>query len=409
MQSDSFLPYALQSINEADIQEVGYALRSSIVTRGPFVDAFEQAMAQYCNVTYAVAFNSGTAALFAACHAAKMGPHDRLITSPNTFVATATAGMRLGATPIFVDIDRSTGNMDLNQMEDALNGINASRGQTAIMPVHFSGIPVDMQKLNVSIRNPDTIIIEDAAHAIGSCYQDGQKVGSCAWSDMTMFSFHPAKTITMGEGGMVTTNDPELYHRLKRYRNNGIEREPAYLEAPLEQCYDGYYEVVEMAGNYNVTEFQAALGLSQLRRIDDFISKRRELMSAYRRYLAGMPDLKLFTAQFDADTAFHLCVVQIDFTAYNTTRNQVIAKLKSFGIGSQVHYIPLYKHPLFQKQCGDISAYFPNMEAYYAQALSLPLYPGLTDADVKRVVDTLKEILVAERAKKRHGRQKASR
>lgn len=399
MSSDQFFPYGRQSISQADIQEVSRSLAGKIITRGEYVEAFEKSIADYCGAKYAVAFNSGTTALIAACHAAELGPADRVISTPNTFVATVNACLHRKATPVFVDIDRTTGNLDLNHVAENLRAFKSTRGRTAIMPVHFGGIPVEMQRLDRMIRASDTIVIEDAAHALGSRYSDGQMVGCCAWSQMTVFSFHPVKTITTGEGGMVTTNDPDLAYRLKRFRNNGIERDPMFLQADPADWYEGYYEVFEMTGNYNFTDFQAALGLSQLQRIDEFIEKRRQLIGVYRNLLMDMPDLRMFTAEHDDLTAFHLCVVQIDFEQYNTTRAHVIAKLKECGVGTQVHYIPVYRHPIFGGD--EIGVYFPNMEAYFSQALTLPLYYDLTPENIKSIVITLKDILVEERQKKR--------
>ena len=242
---------------------------------------------------------------------------------------------------------------------------------------------MDIQALDATISDYRTLIIEDAAHAIGSCYKDGTKVGSCAWSQMTIFSFHPAKTMTTGEGGMVTTNDPELYHRLQGYRNNGIEKNPHYLN---ESPYPGYYEVNFLSGNYNLTDMQAALGLSQFKRLDLFIEKRKELMQLYRSKLASFEHLRLFSPSEDLSIAYHLCVAQINFKAYKTTRKAVMEELHKMGIGTQVHYIPLYRHPFFTKSAGDISEYFPEMETYYSQALSLPLYYDLNEEDIDKVV-----------------------
>lgn len=384
-----FIPYAKQSINEADQEEVRKALNSQFITRGPLVEEFERQMAQYCGAEYAVAFSSGTAALIAACHAAGVGPNDRFLTTPNTFVATAGAGVHFGATPIFIDIDRNTGNIDLDQLEHNLN-IPSSRGRTIILPVHFAGIAVDMEALDRMINNPDTIIIEDAAHAIGSRYKNGLRVGCGAWSQMTMFSFHPAKTITTGEGGMILTNDADLRHRLCRFRNNGIERDPRYLhQAPA----PWYYEVQEITNNYNFSEMQAALGISQLSRLDEFAEKRRQLVRHYRTNLQDCPHIRLLSTEFDEHTAFHLFVVQIDFKALGIPRELVMERLKTDRIGTQVHYIPLYRHPYFQKKAGDISQYFPQMEAYYEQALSLPLYASLTNHNVDYISDCLKKAL----------------
>lgn len=389
MNDETFLPYAKPFLNENDSFEMVKSLESYIITRGPIVESFEKAIADYCNVKYAVAFSSASSALMATYFAAKIGPQDKVITSPNTFVATVGGAMQRGAVPIFLDIDRKNGNLDMEQLEGTLSK-PLSRGRMCITPVHFAGFSVDMQKMDRLIQNPDVIIIEDAAQALGSCYPTGEKVGSCCWSQMTVFSFHPAKILTTGEGGMVTTNDEELYRRLKRFRNNGIENDPQYLE---EKSAPWYYEVNDLTGNFNFTEFQAALGLSQLSRLDQFIEKRRQLMNFYRSLLKDIPHLQLLQEDQDSYTAYHLCVVQIDFDAFKTTRAKVMNKLREKNIGTQVHYIPLYRHPYFKKVCGDIIDYFPQTEAYYSQALSLPLYSSLEIQDVKRVVKELKKAL----------------
>lgn len=405
MSFSKFFPYAKQHINEDDTSAVEEALRSPTITRGPFVEEFERKIADYCGAKFAVAFNSGTTALLAAFHATDIGPHDRILSTPNTFIATVGGGIIKGAKPLFVDIDLTTGNLDLNLLEEKIKEHQSSRGRLFIVPVHFSGIPVDMKKVDQIIRNPSTIVIEDAAHAIGSTFSDGQRVGCCAWSHLTVFSFHPAKTITTGEGGMVTTNDEDLYERLKRYRNNGIERDPNKFLEKIE-LYEGYYEVKELTGNYNFTDFQAALGLSQLSRIEAFIEKRRLLIRKYRELLNGMPDLQFLSSEKEAQTAYHLCIIQINFDAYNTTREKVIAKLKSFGIGSQVHYIPLYRHLALQNKIPDIKNDFPNMEMYFSRTLSLPLYYDLAEEDVAYICTTLKDILVEDRQKKKYFRKK---
>jgi UDP-4-amino-4,6-dideoxy-N-acetyl-beta-L-altrosamine transaminase len=384
---NKFIPYAHQSIDSSDIESISKAMSGDMLTRGPKVEEFEKTVASYCGAQYAVAFNSGTSALFAACYAGEVGQFDRILTSPNTFIATVSCAVHFRASPIFIDIDRNTGNLDLNQLKINLE-YKTTRGRNVILPVHFSGIPVDMLKIDQMINDPNTLIIEDAAHAIGSTYGDGQKVGSCAFSDMTIFSFHPAKTMTTGEGGMVTTNHPKYYERLLHYRNNGILKNPNHPEP-------WYYEVQDITGNFNFTEMQAALGLSQFKRLDSFIVKRRELMARYREKLKDHPHVRFFTGDFDAQTAYHLCVVQIDFEACNTNRAALMQKLQECGIGTQVHYIPLYRHPLFAKRSGDISPFFPQMEAYYASALSLPLYFDLTLDDVDHVVKMLTEALTS--------------
>lgn len=378
------IPYAKQSIDESDIQCVAKSLKEELITRGPLVQRFEEEIAHYCDAPYAVAFNSGTSALMAAYFAARLSPHDRVISTPNTFIATVGAPIQLGISPTFADIDPSTGNMDLHALSNLLR-YRPTRGRPFIVPVHFSGIAVDMAKVDQLINHPEAVVIEDAAHAIGSTYPSGEKVGSCAFSHMTIFSFHPAKTITTGEGGMVTTKEKEFYHRLQLYRNNGIERNAPYLlkpEAP------GYYEVHHITGNFNFTSFQAALGLNQLKRIDNFISKRRLLVKRYRRNLAGIANISLLTDVHDEYTAFHLFPVQIDFQAFNTTREKLMQALQEKGIGSQVHYIPLYRHPVLGKREDDFLQ-FPKTELYYQQALSLPLYYDLTESQVDLVCHEL--------------------
>ncbi len=389
MTEEIFLPYAKPSLDSRDIRGVTKALESDIITRGPIVEAFERTIAQYCHAKYAVAFNSGSSALAAAYFAANLKPQDKLITTPNTYVATIAGAVLRGSTPIFLDIDRNSGNLDLSQLEYTLSQ-PLSRGRMVVAPVHFAGIAVDMQAIDKMIQNPDVVLIEDAAHALGSNYPTGDRVGSCAWSHMTVFSFHPAKTITTGEGGMVTTNEETLYHRLRLFRNNGIEKEQQYLQG---EPAPWYYEVHDLSGNYNFTEFQAALGLSQMERLDERISKRRDLIKLYRDLLKDIPHIRMFSETYDLHTAYHLCVVQIDFEAYKTNRSEVMQKLREKNIGTQVHYIPLYQHPYFKKMCGEISEYFPETEAYYAQALSLPLYYDLCPEDVERVVKTLKKLL----------------
>lgn len=381
MDHSLFIPYARPSIDAADRSAVAEALSSSWITRGPKVEAFEREVANYCGAKYAVAFNSATSALAAACYAAEVTSADRLITTPNSFIASVGAGIKFGAAPVFVDIDGKTANVDLDQMIYNAN-LPLSRGKPVLVPVHFAGVPVNIQKLDREMINPEAVIIEDAAHALGSHYfPEGPKVGSCEWSGMTVFSFHPAKTITTGEGGMVTTNGEKFYERLKLYRNNGMVKD---LNSPW------MYDVVDITDNHNFTEFQAALGASQLTRLSQFVSKRMELMQAYRKNLSGWEHVSLLTPEFDQSIAFHLCVVRINFAALGTTRAEVMNKLSAQNIGTQVHYIPLYRHPYFVRRFGDVEAYFPKMEEYYAQALSLPLYYDLSLEQVDYVVESLK-------------------
>ena len=371
------LPYARQSIHPDDIEAVRGALSEPLITRGPLVEAFEQALKKWCGAEFCVAINSGSSALDAAYFAARGNGSDRILSTPNTFISTIGAATRRGMNPVFVDIDRTTGNLHLDSVLDNLD-FESSRGRLFFVPVHFSGIAVDMKRISSALKNPNAIIIEDAAHALGSLYPSGEKVGSCCYSDMTIFSFHPAKTITTGEGGAVLTNNPEYYERLLLYRNNGIVRK----DLPW------HYDVAELSGNFNFTEMQAALGLSQLSRLDTLIEKRRALVKRYRTHLANFESVRLFTDAFDEHTAFHLFVIQTQ-----KERTALMQDLSERNIGSQYHYIPLYRHSAIKRVSGDISEYFPEMEGYYQSALSLPLYSDLKEEEVDFICDELKKIL----------------
>lgn len=380
-------PYAKQSIDENDAEAVRQALFSPYITRGKNVEEFERSVADYCGARYAVAFNSGTTALAASGFAIDVNRHDRLITTPNTFVGTLAVGWHEGAEPIFVDIERETANMDLALLEK-MEPFQSTRGRSIYLPVHFGGIPIDLGRLNRMISDPEALIIEDAAHALGSYYPDGTKVGSCHDSAMTCFSFHPAKQITSGEGGMVLTNDEILFNRLKLYRNNGIDR-----SSPKSETYPWYYEVKAITGNFHMNELQASLGLSQFKRIDSIAAHRRELMKRYFEKLRNEKGIRLVKVQDLEKISFHLALLQIDFEFFKKTREEVMNKLKEKGIGTQVHYIPIYKHPFFAERKTDLSSYFPETETYYKQCLSFPLYTDLKLKEVDLVVEALLEIL----------------
>lgn len=387
--SDKFFPYARQSIDESDIQAVSDALRQDLITRGKKVREFEESLARELQAKWAVVFTSASTALFAAFQTANVSSFDRFITTPNSFIATVAAGMHLGARPHFVDIDRKTGNMSLEKLKEQISA-PLSRGRYVIAPVHFSGIAVDMRALEKLVKSPDNVIIEDAAHAIGSKYPDGTLVGSCSNSHMTIFSFHAIKTITTAEGGAVTTNDDELYRRLLLVRNSGMQRDPKYLEG---KAAPWYYEVQEISSNYHMNEMQAALGLSQLKRLAEFRQIRREIVSWYRQRLKNIPEIMLFEEKGDEISTHHLFVCQIDFEKLKTSRTHVMQALLEKNIGTQYHYIPLYRHAAVQRLVGDISDDFPEMEGYYKQALSLPFYVGLTEPDVDYICSSLKKVL----------------
>ncbi len=356
-----FIPICKQNISEQDKAAVQEALSDDMITRGKRVEQFETDFSTYCGSDFAVSFNSGTSALQAAYFAANVMQDDLVVTTPNTFVGTFVGALNHGAQVRFTDIDPTTGNMDLSN-EELTNA-------KVITPVHFSGIPVDVKSLRTN-----ALIIEDAAHALGALDREGNKVGACVYSDMTVFSFHPAKSITTGEGGMVTTNDPDLYEKLKLFRNNGMVR--------CNSSYPGYYEVEAVTGNYHLTEFQAALGSSQLRRVDDFVQKRRALVKVYREAFA---DLTLLSDEFDSLSSHHLFIALID---YKSTRKAVMEALRERGVGTQVHYMPAYHHPIFSGQPTQ-----PKMETYFQQALTLPLYYDMSEETAQYVATQLLEVL----------------
>ena len=385
-----FLPYGRQTITDDDLDAIKEVLSGDLITRGPKVQGFEEAIASYCGANHAVAFSSGTAALQAVFHVSEVSAYDRIISSPNSFVASVI-GRQQGAAVRFADIDRSTGNISLESLGEITREIH-SRGKDVIVPVHFGGIAMNAHGVELHVTSPDTVIIEDACHAIGSEYPDGSgKVGNCAHSQMTVFSFHPVKTIAAAEGGMVTTNDPEIDRRLRRFRNNGMERDAQFLKEPSPGPW--YYEVQELTGNYHMSDLHAALGLSQLSRIGDLVKKRRKLVAEYRKHLADVEGIRLFTDEFDAKSCFHLMIVQVDFEKWGISRADAMAKLREVGVGTQVHYIPLYRHGIFSPLTPEErEEQWPEMEAYYAQALTVPLYPAMKSSDVKRVCEALKAL-----------------
>ncbi len=363
-----FFPYAQQTIDNSDKTALQAVIDEAAITRGPKVEAFERAVAEYCDARYAIAFNSGTSALHAAYFAAGTGPHDRVITTPNTFVGTVVGARLLGAQLILSDIDPATGNLDLEQLP---NLDPPSRGRLIYVPVHYAGTPVDMHALERKITQPSAMIIEDGAAALGAAYPDLKKVGSCVHSDMTTLSFHPAKTITTGEGGMVTTNDETLARRLRTFRNNGLENGLAHT----------------LTGNFHMSDLNAALGLSQFARLGSMVRRRRAIVRNYRKLLAKTEQVQLLPEAADATSAHNLFVVLIDFEKLELDRDTIRAALKEKGVGTQVHYTPLYRHPAIEGES------LPNMEQFNSQALTLPLYPGLKEANLRQIVEALQETL----------------
>ncbi len=383
------IPYGRQDISAADIAAVSEVLRSDWLTQGPAIERFEQEVAAYCGARYAVAVSNATAALHIACLAAGLKAGEILWTSPNTFVASANCGRYCGAAVDFVDIDPHTYNMGLTALREKLaHAESVGKLPKVLVPVHFAGQSCAMAEIHELAERYGFTVIEDASHAIGGRYRD-TPVGACAHSDMAVFSFHPVKIITTGEGGMVLTNREDLYQHLKRLRSHGITREPGEMQG--ESHGPWYYQQIELGFNYRMTDIQAALGASQLTRLDQFIQRRHQLAENYRALLHELP-LTLPHQDRDSHSAFHLYVVRLQLDKIRKTHRQVFEALRDAGIGVNVHYIPVHTQPYYLDQ-GFAWGDFPLAEQYYREAISLPMYSGLTEQDQKQVADSLKEIL----------------
>lgn len=375
------IPYGHQNITEKDVESVVKILRSDWLTQGPTVEKFEREVANYVGVKYAVSACNATAALHLACRALDLGPEDILWTSPITFLASANCALYCGASVGFVDIDPNTYNMCPIALEKKLeNAKKMGKLPKIIVPVHFSGFSCDMEKISILAKKYGCKIIEDASHAIGADYQE-KKVGSCVYSNIAIFSFHPVKIITTGEGGMALTNQADLFHKMQMLRCHGMTRNPDEMTKVSEGAW--YYQQIDLGYNYRLTDIQAALGLTQLKSIEKFIERRRYLAQRYHEKLAALP------IQLPLDnkiSSWHLYVIQTE------QRARVFQKLREAGIGVNVHYIPVHTQPYYKEmgfQYGD----FPHAENYYSRAITLPLYFDLSDDQQDFVVAQLKDIL----------------
>lgn len=391
------IQYGRQQISQADVDAVVAVLRSDFLTQGPQVPAFEAAVARYCRAAHGVAFSSATAALHVACLALELGSGDWLWTSPNTFVASANSALYCGAKVDFVDIDPGTLNLCPVALEQKLEyAKREGRLPKVVVPVHFAGQPCDMAAIHELSRIYGFRIVEDASHAIGASYR-GEPAGNCRYSDITVFSFHPVKIITTAEGGLATTNDPLLAQRLQRLRSHGITRDTAQMIEPDAGAW--HYEQHDLGFNYRMTEIQAALGLSQLDRLSDFVQKRTALAARYAQYLAPM-DLTLPESSPWAQSAWHLQVVQVGKTGlvshHRKIRREVFDRLRTHGIGVNVHYMPVYLQPYWQA-LGYPRGLCPNAEAYFSRAITLPLHPGMSLVDQDHVITVLSDALDAAR------------
>jgi UDP-4-amino-4,6-dideoxy-N-acetyl-beta-L-altrosamine transaminase len=387
--TDSPIPYARQSISDPDIEAVVRVLRSDWLTQGPTAERFEKTVAEYCGAQYAVAVNSGTSALHIACLAAGLGHGDSLWTSPNTFVASANCALYCGASVDFVDIDPLTLNLSLSALEEKLTKAKtAGNLPKVVIPVHFAGQSCDMAAISdLAVRFGFTVI-EDASHAMGGRYR-GNPIGNCAYSEMTMFSFHPVKIITTGEGGMVLTNREDLYRKLVRLRSHGITRDPGLMEGESDGQW--YYQQIGVGFNYRMTDIQAALGESQLVRIDNFVQRRHVLADRYGGSLKDLP-VTLPRQHPDCYSAYHLYVLRLELEKLEKSRRRVYEEMRAAGIQVHVHYIPVHTQPYYRK-LGFRPGDFPEAERYYREALTLPMYYALSDEEQDRVIASLESIL----------------
>ncbi len=372
----SFLPYSTQWISDEDIQAVIETLKSPFLTTGPKVKKFEESVANYVGAKYAVSFANGTAALHGACYAAGVESGDEVITTPITFAASANCARYVGADVVFADIDEQTYNIDPKEIAKKITSKTK-----AIIPVDFTGQPVDIDAIMDIAKTRNIIVIEDGAHSLGADYKD-RKVGVTA--DMTMFSFHPVKPVTTGEGGIIVTNNPEYYEKLLLFRSHGITHTPY-----AEEQGSWYYEMIDLGYNYRMTDIQAALGISQMNKLDGFIKKRQQLAASYTEQLENIPGVKAPIQLSNTNSGWHLYSVQLDPTILGKSRKQIFEELRAANIGVHVHYIPVYWHPYYQ-DLGYERGLCPKAEKWYENAMTLPLHPQMTMEDIEALLSYFK-------------------
>ena len=383
------IPYGKQDINQADIDSVIDVLQSDFLTQGPQVPLFEKTVSDYCGVEYGVAVNSATSALHIACLALGLKKGDYLWTSPNTFVASANCGLYCGAQVDFVDISPLTYNLSPEELEKKL--IQAKRDNKLpkiVIPVHFAGQSCDMRKIYSLGQEYGFKIIEDASHAIGGKYLD-QPIGGCQYSDITVFSFHPVKIITTAEGGLATTNDERLLERMQLFRSHGVTRDPELMTKKSEGGW--YYQQVELGFNYRMTELQAALGVSQMERLDEFVALRHERQKRYDELLKKLPIIVPYQ-DLNSYSALHLYPIQIQTDKVKNTRKEIFEALRKNDIGVNVHYIPVHTQPYYEN-IGFKRGDFPNAESYYESAISVPLFHTMTFEQQDQVITALEKVL----------------
>ena len=388
------IPYGKHNVKLSEALKVAWQIRFHSLTQGSKIDEFEKLVATYVGCKYAVAVSSATAGLHIAMLALDLPHNSKVITSPISFVASSNSILYSSHRPVFIDIDSLTINLDLDLVEKQ---VHLDTDVRAIIPVHFAGLPCDMRKLNEIAKKRNTRIIEDAAHALGAVYKTGEKVGSCKYSDMTVFSFHPVKSITTGEGGMITTNDYGLYKKLLRLRSHGINKlddefKNSILSSTAGVTNPWYYEMIELGFNFRLTEIQAVLGISQMKRLDGFMKRRAKLVENYQKLLRN--SLKIAAAQKTnvIGSANHIFPIRIKFDKSLQSRNKVMTQLKNFGIHTQVHYIPIPSQPYYRQLGYEINA-IPNAFSYYEEALSIPLFPNLTARKQRKVIRLLENLI----------------
>lgn len=373
------IPYSKQSIDEDDIKRVVDVLKSDFITQGPSIRQFEDAIASYCKAKYAVAFNSGTSALHAACFASGLTHGDEFITSPISFVASSNAGIYVGGVPVFADINPNTGNIDPVDVRKKI-----TKRTKLVIPVHYAGQPADMNSIAEIATQFGLSVIEDACHAFGASYNN-IPIGNCNLSDMAVFSFHPVKTITTGEGGAVVTNNEHKHKQLILFRNHGITREN-FLYEPHG---DWYYEMQTIGYNYRITDLQAMLGISQLKKTNSFVSKRKSIAEYYRNQFSEIKDISLIPENPSTLSSHHLFPILLKNSA---NRKKVFNKLKEKGLGVQIHYIPIYLQPYY-RQLGYCPGICPLAEDFYSKEISIPIFPSMSDEEIYYCADTLKIVL----------------
>jgi len=386
----STIPYGRQDINQSDIDAVLDVLHSEYLTQGSVVPAFESRIATYCNVQHAIATNSATSALHIACLALGIGKGDVVWTSPNTFVASANCALYCGATVDFVDIDPHTYNISVERLTEKL--VQAEKSGSlpkAVIPVHFSGQSCDMASIHALSQQYDFRIIEDGSHAVGGKYK-GEPVGNCRYSDITVFSFHPIKIITTGEGGMATTNNATLAKRLGRFRSHGVESLTLDSQLhPIQEIWN--YQQIDLGFNYRMTDIHAALGLSQMKRLDEFVMRRNDIAKRYDQLLSDLPVVIPWQCP-DSHSSYHLYVIRLQLNEIRKTQRQVYEALRVAGLLVNLHYIPVYRQPYYEKM-GFIAGYCPQAESYFQEAISIPMYPGLTKKQQDRIVVAIREAI----------------